>query len=36
VFKENNIEIAFPQQDIHIRSADGLSSTPPPERKPEA
>jgi len=36
VFKENNIEIAFPQQDIHIRSADGLSSTLPPERKPEA
>ena len=23
-FKKNNIEIAFPQQDIHIRSASGL------------
>ena len=26
-FKKNNIEIAFPQQDIHIRSAPGLDET---------
>lgn len=25
VFKENNIEIAYPQRDIHIRSVDGLT-----------
>jgi potassium-dependent mechanosensitive channel len=24
-FRENNIEMAYPQQDIHIRSAEGLS-----------
>ncbi len=34
VFKENTIEIAFPQQDVHIRSADGLNSLPAPEGKP--
>jgi small-conductance mechanosensitive channel len=25
VFRENNIEIAYPQRDIHIRSVDGLT-----------
>ncbi|MCX5829492.1 MAG: mechanosensitive ion channel [Deltaproteobacteria bacterium] len=25
VFKEHNIELAYPQRDIHIRSVDGLS-----------
>jgi small-conductance mechanosensitive channel len=34
VFRENGIEIAFPQQDIHIRSADGLNSRPAPEKEP--
>ncbi|MFI3271396.1 MAG: mechanosensitive ion channel [Pseudomonadota bacterium] len=24
IFRENNIEIAFPQMDIHVRSAEGL------------
>lgn len=36
VFRENNIEIAFPQQDVHIRSAEGLASHPAPESVPEA
>lgn len=34
VFKENNIEIAFPQQDIHIRSTEGLMPCPEPDRAP--
>lgn len=34
VFKENNVEIAYPQQDIHIRSAEGLGPyLKPQERK---
>jgi potassium efflux system protein len=24
IFRENNIEISFPQLDLHIRSAEGL------------
>lgn len=36
VFKENNIEIAFPQQDVHIRSAEGLDPRPTPKREPDA
>lgn len=28
MFREHNIEIAFPQRDIHIRSADGPSTFP--------
>ncbi|MEI8188258.1 MAG: mechanosensitive ion channel domain-containing protein [candidate division NC10 bacterium] len=28
IFKEHKIEIAFPQRDIHIRSADGLNAFP--------
>lgn len=34
VFKENNIEMAFPQQDIHIRSAEGLKPYLEPEKAP--
>ena len=36
VFKENKIEIAFPQQDIHIRSTEGLNPCLEPEKAPKA
>ncbi len=36
VFKENNIEIAFPQQDIHIRSVEGLNLGSEPQKAPKA
>ena len=29
IFRENNIEISFPQLDLHIRSAEGLGNLPP-------
>ncbi len=29
IFRENNIEISFPQLDLHIRSAEGLDNLPP-------
>ena len=29
IFKENNIEISFPQLDLHVRSAEGLKNSPP-------
>ncbi len=28
IFRENNIEISFPQLDLHIRSAEGLDNLP--------
>jgi len=34
-FKDNNIEIAFPQQDIHIRSAEGLNTCLEAQKAPE-
>lgn len=30
-FRDNGIEIPFPQRDLHIRSADGLPSSPAPQ-----
>jgi small-conductance mechanosensitive channel len=35
VFKEQAIEISFPQQDIHIRSAPGLAPGQPPVPDPD-
>jgi small-conductance mechanosensitive channel len=36
VFRENNVEISFPQLDLHVRSAEGLQQLTPGATTPTA
>ena len=36
VFRENNVEISFPQLDLHVRSAEGLQPLTPGATTPTA
>ena len=34
-FREHNIEIAFPQQDVHLKGLEGMNLQPPPDDRPD-